>query len=615
MKMKYLCLCCAFALMLTARAAGQSGQARQPGRDDNSKAEAEAAEQVRRAAQEQRALKLLDQVVADSGTLKVPENRIHILSVASGVLWRRDEKRARELLKAAADTLSSMLASVDLGDPAAWNELSQFSQTRNELFQTALNYDASAALDFLHKTRIPGMAGQEAQLEFDAAWRLASTDPQTALQIAERALASGVTGNLTGLVSQLVTKDPNAGAQLAADILHKIQSDDLAANNQSFWVAMGMIQPALQAAQAQAAAEAAGTAGTSNRLLLPPADLSALINRVVSTSLKLARNTSGYNEWQTGRNALTQIQSMLPQIEKVDPELSAKLGVQISAALKVAPSASNPNAVFQNLVQTGTPDDLIKAAGTAPPGVREQYYQQAAWKAMNQNDTDKAAEIINENYTDPMARQQMLDQIQQRSVWKAINEDRIDEARVLIRQIRSREQRFQSLVNLANQVVAKGDKKKAVGLLDEARAELPDIPENYQQVSLLLNLSGNYSAVDPSRGIQVLNGIASLLGRLIPAGEALEGFDIQSTFKYGEILMQPRSQLGGTIVQFAEQLGNLATSDYDDAIKTADGAGRPELRMMGELSIASRTLNELARNEQNRPPSGRQYSRLMDLRR
>jgi hypothetical protein len=203
-----------------------------------------------------------------------------------------------------------------------------------------------------------------------------------------------------------------------------------------------------------------------------------------------------------------------------------------------------------------------------------------------------------------MTRQQMLDQIQQTSVWKAINEGRIDEARALIGRIRSREQRAQSLVNLADQVLAKGDKKKAVGLLDDARAELPDVPENYQQVSILLNLSGNYSKIEPSRGVDVLNRIASLFARLIPAGEALEGFDIQSTFRYGEILMQPRSQLGNTIVQFAEQLGNLAMGDYDDAIKTADGAGRTELRMMGELEIATRTLNELANSLHDRPYTG-----------
>jgi tetratricopeptide (TPR) repeat protein len=612
--MRLVYLCCVSALLLAVSAAGQTSQSKPSGNGNSQSVDAEAAKQAAREAQEQKALKLLDQVIDESGTLKVPENRIHIFAVATGLLWPRDEKRARELLKAAADTLAGMIASVDPADPASSNELSQLFQTRSELFQIALNYDASAALDFLRKTRIPGMVDQETQLELNAAWRLTSEDPQAALQIAERALASGVTSNLAGIAYQLLPKDPSAAAQLAADILHKVQSEDLAANNQSFWLAMSMIQPAMQAAQAQAAADAGGTSSAPGGLLLSSADLTSLINKVVTTSLNLARNNFGYGEWQTGRNALTQIQSMLPQIEKVDPQLSGKIAGQISSALQVAPSASNPNAVIQNLAQNGTADDLIKAAESAPPGMREQYYQQAAWKAMNQNDIDKAVQIVNENYTNPMSRQQMLDQIEQRSVWKSINDGRIEEARALILRIRSREQRVQALVNLADHVIEKGDKKKALELLDEARAMLPETPENYYQVSLLMNLGGHYSSIDPSRGVQALNVIAGLLGKLIPAGEALEGFDIQSTFKYGEMLMQPRSQLGNTMMQFAEQLGNLATSDYTDAIAAAENAGRPELRMLSELSIASRMLNELSRYVQNRPTVGRRYTSLSELR-
>jgi transposase len=78
--------------------------------------------------------------------------------------------------------------------------------------------------------------------------------------------------------------------------------------------------------------------------------------------------------------------------------------------------------------------------------------------------------------------------------------------------------------------------------------------------------------------------------------------------------MQPRSQLGNTMMQFAEQLGNLATSDYTDAIAAAENAGRPELRMLSELSIASRMLNELSRYVQNRPTVGRRYTSLSELR-
>jgi len=44
---------------------------------------------------EKKAVLLLDQVVAEAGGLKLPENRIYIQISAGDVLWDRDEPRAR----------------------------------------------------------------------------------------------------------------------------------------------------------------------------------------------------------------------------------------------------------------------------------------------------------------------------------------------------------------------------------------------------------------------------------------------------------------------------------------------------------------------------------------
>jgi hypothetical protein len=598
--------------MLTARAAGQSEQYKKWLVDDKSRADkAGAGEQAAKKTKEQQALKLLDQVITESTTLKVPENRIHILTVALGLVWPRDEKRAREMLKSAAESLAAMIGSLDITDPEISNRAAQLLQTKSELFRAALNYDPAAALDFLRRTRIPGMADQEAQLEADAAWQLVTRDPRAALQIAEQALANGKTGNLPGLVSQLRTKDPVVAEQLASDILNKIQSDDLAANNQLLWLAVDMARTGLQAAAGEAALDEPRGSGV---MLIAPSDLRSLINKVVSTSISLGKSSFGYNgEWQAARNAINQIQSMLPQMEKVDPQLSAKIASQIGPSPQSAGAASNPYAVLQDLVQNGSPDDLVKAADSAPAGLRDQYYQQAAWKALNQDDPAKAAEIAGHDMTNPMARQQILDQIEQRSVWRAINDGKIAEARLLIGRLRQREQRAQAFMSLASNVMAQGDHKTAAGLLDEARTSLPETPENYYHVSLLLGIAGSYSKTDPTRGIQIVNRIAGLFGKLIPAAEALQGFEGQTTFIDGEILMGTSSQLSNAMAQFAEQLGNLATSDSAAALSSADSAGRTELRLMADLAIASKLLNEVVENAQTGPIVGRAYNGFVQL--
>lgn len=251
MKMRCVYLSCVIALVLTVGASGQTlmapvsdgfrsggirrclfvegiegfwtvtwqAGARAGLRDDK---DPKTEEEAKKAAREQRALKLLDEVIADSRMLKLPENRIHILGAASSMVWPRDEKRARELLKVAADTLAEIIASLETSDAEPSTRASQLFQAKSELFQAAVNYDPAAALDFLHKTPIPGLADQEAQLELSAVWQLAAKDPQSALKLAEEGLVKGVMANYSGIVSQLRAKDPAMAAQLAADIFQKV---------------------------------------------------------------------------------------------------------------------------------------------------------------------------------------------------------------------------------------------------------------------------------------------------------------------------------------------------------------------------------------------------------
>ena len=609
MKMKCVFLSCVVALILTARAAGQTDlSTKLPGDGNTQEDKANSNQQAAIKAREQKALKLLDQVIAESSALKLPENRIHVLGIASALIWPRDEKRGRELLKSATESFAAIIPSLDISDQDAYNQAQHLFQVKSELFRNALAYDPASALDFLHKTPIPGMAEQEAQLEAEGALQLANSDPHMAVQIAEQSLAKGVTGNLPGIVSQLQSKDPASAKQLATDIVNKIQSEDLSANTQTFWLTFGMIQIDLQSAESQAASD---NTQAPRSMLLSSDDLKSLVNKIVSTSINFGKaGFSNVGVWQSGINALTQLQSLLPQIEKVDPQLSAKVGSQISQVLQASRDSSDPATALQNLVQTGTPDDLIKAAANAPDGMKDQILQQAAWKALNQGDLDKAAQIARDKIENPLTRQQILNQIDQNSVWQAQNQGKTEEARMLIGRIRNREQRAQALINLAASVVEK-DKKTAASLLGEARSSLPDTPENYNHVALLLSIAGAYAQIDAWPGILIMNEIAALLNKLIPAAETLQGFDGQLAFRDGEILMQPYTQISSTMAQFAEQVGTLATSNYILALGAADTAGRPELRILANLSIASKILGETGQNTQSLPISGRAFGRFV----
>ena len=57
---------------------------------------------------EKKALALLDEVVGEGMSLKLVENRIHVLTTAADLFWKRNEERARALLaEAEAGRLTS----------------------------------------------------------------------------------------------------------------------------------------------------------------------------------------------------------------------------------------------------------------------------------------------------------------------------------------------------------------------------------------------------------------------------------------------------------------------------------------------------------------------------
>ena len=83
---------------------------------------------------EDQAYLLLDQVIARIGSLKLPENRSRLETMAADLLWKRDPERARSLfLQAAADV-------VELAQQSAGKSNEPFSR-----FERLYTYPGSAS--------------------------------------------------------------------------------------------------------------------------------------------------------------------------------------------------------------------------------------------------------------------------------------------------------------------------------------------------------------------------------------------------------------------------------------------------------------------------------------
>ena len=106
----------------------------------------------------------------------------------------------------------------------------------------------------------------------------------------------------------------------------------------------------------------------------------------------------------------------------------------------------------------------------APRELRDSLYQQTATRAWEQGNTAEANEIINTKISNAFERRQVLTSLQEQTVMALIEKEQFVQARQMIAQIRPAESRAQQLTYLATAVAAKGDKKTAVELLQEAQS-------------------------------------------------------------------------------------------------------------------------------------------------
>lgn len=254
---------------------------------------------------------------------------------------------------------------------------------------------------------------------------------------------------------------------------------------------------------------------------------------------------------------------------------------------KLNEAQQGPWAKYQQLAQTGTAEEMMRAATTAPPGVSQGLLQQAAWKAVNQGDTDVAHRII-EKISDPQQRRQMELNLARRSFERAQSESKLAEARALLSRF-PLEERAVLLAQMAASV-ANENRPAALSLLSEADALLGDRALNYQQLRAQLHLANSYEQIDSSRSASLIQEAINHLNELAVAALVLNGFDLQRYFRDGELVINGGNGLHEMTQESALRLASISRTDFDHAKSIAEEFQRPEMRLMALLQIAQASL-------------------------
>ncbi len=619
----FIVLCLMFAIVPRFLAQQSSGQpvAEQQEKEKN--------------ALEEKAVVLLDQVIAEAQGLKLPENRIRIQITAGDMLWERNEGRARSLFSWAAAGINEMMTNSVSGSvrqvPNPRQNFNNFgqgrgsaTQLRQELLLTVARHNATLAYQLLQQTTLPPtmpattQAGRQPNPETNIEQRLmaeiAKSDPQLAMQSAENWLIKGQYPiAIAQILTQLQIKDKDAATKFSEKVVKQLQAENLLAKQDAGFLTVSLLRPGPRPTDTPT--DSTKTAVNNSGQPLNETAFRNLLETVIAAALKATpppantqrggnnfggRRGRGPNqgnaapvpqdaaqtEQDTARMLLMNLQALLPHIDKYAP-LRASAVRQKMAQVGIN---NNPRAAFNQineLIEQGTSESLLTAATTAPGGMQTGLYQQAAMMALEEGNPDRAKQIAND-HLNPSQRTTILQMVNAAQLAQKSGDESIEGVRQMLIQLPSDDERVKLLLQLANST-QKDNPKLAIAFLNEAQKYVATRATSYQQFDSQIKIAQAFAKLDPSRSFEALEPGINQLNELLPAAALLSGFEL-NIFRDGELPLQDGSRLSNTVNQIAEEIAALAKNDFDRAQITADKFQLTEARILTRLAIARGVL-------------------------
>jgi hypothetical protein len=548
-------------------ATGQEGAARQEQREAQK-------------ALEQKAFALLEEIIAQAPTLKLVENRVMIQATAAGLIWKRDEKQARAVFKSATASIAEIMSAMDQSNPQYDSMVQTLSELRMNMLDTITQFDPQLALDILHETRQPSPPPRyssysppdiEIQLEGRLAGLIAAKDPQRALQIARASLTKGLSYELINTLSQLRSRDKEGAATLSQEIIARLKAENRMTPDVS-----GIAFSLAYMLRSQEGDE------RSFRELL-----NLLIGSALNASLSSKVNQA---ESYLARNLLSQLQPLMPEIEKYAPSRVAALRQKLADLDRVSDPYTRSLNDIGKLAQDGPVEAALEAVAKMPPEYSGQGYQQVIRKAAGQGEYDRARQIANSEALEPIQRKAMLEEIDRQALWQTANQGKLNEARQMLTKLHSVEERASALIQLARMSSDKNEPETARQFLAEAFDTVAGKAANYQQLHIRLQVAQAYVPFDPNRSFEIMTQIIDQVNDLMTAAAALDGFE-SNYLKDGEWMPSGGSALSNMVVTCNQQIAELARADFDLARSLADRWQRSEVQIKARLMVVQAALS------------------------
>jgi len=551
---------------------------------------------------------LLEEILKEMQSLKLPENRIRVATKIADYLWTRDEKRARALFKEAVSSLNELTAVIEGGDPEYLNVYELPQQLRQEMVQMVATHDPRLAVEFLHATRIDpasrppnsGMTNMEANLEMRVAIQIAAKDPDQAVSLAEESLKINVDYEALSLLYNLQSQRKPLAEKFFDDVMVGIRTFGIG-NNATTPIALTLLRTWVENNRAS---QDPTTSRTTASLALSNLNENAAreISNMIITAL--TSNAPARTQYAYGRRFIDgpstlypgqlqgifqQVKPILPDVERLVPDRMGDLRSKM-AEFDQSPEARQSAmwTKLQEVTQNGSPEAILEAIKTAPSEYGDSLLQQAAMKAVSQGNDNQARELV-EKITDPRQRIGMNLQLARQGYYRSIEQKKFAEARALVSQL-PLEERVSLLTQMANSMASDGEKAAALQLLGEAQALLPGKARNYGLLQAQIMIAGAYQQLDPGRSAPIVESVIDQSNDLVAAALVLDGFDISGYFRNDEFIISNGNPLNMIAETCGRELGAVARGDIDRARLAAERFQRPEMRLIALLQIAQASI-------------------------
>jgi hypothetical protein len=562
---------------------------------------------------EKKALALIDEMVAEAASLRLAENRVHILTGASELLWERDEERARAIAREAINQVVAQMREArekaaqqdgqyfDLRYPTQYRGRYGAPYLRQAVLGLLARRDARLALEFLQLTqslrpngnsRDPGEEQQEKMMELSLASQIAENDPQTALRIAEEYLDGDLDFHAVNLWSVLQRKDPKAASALTEKIISSVKSQDLLSD----YNASGFVFNVLSVLRSRAMEidNARNNPDPANAPQVNSAEIQQAyreaLEAVASATLKITVNGMiNPDEADRARNLIMQVPTYLQDIEKFLPSRVAAVRAKVAQFDKA--KYNNPYekfyAEYGSDLNNKSLQELLTLAAKAPQEVRQNLYYQAVNKAIDHGDDETARKIVKENIPDKWQANELLSNIERRNSERAVGEGKYADARKALARMGTDEQRASTLAGWASAAAGKGDEKSARELLEEARALIGSRMQRSDELEAQIAVASAAVNIDPNLSFEIADAAIERINRLLAANMEIQTF---SGMEEGETRIAEGGGWGGYSGSIVPLFITLARKDFDRAANLLKHWQSNELRLMMSLTLAQNIL-------------------------